>query len=179
MATRMGRARDTGATLLELLVVLLLIGGLTAIAVPTFVKQRNNSANKTIEVDLKSVAAMVETWQTDNPDDMDGPAAWNAPLSNYTVGSDPVPKIKLEPTHFYDYPVPLSFGTYIKIYANEVTASYCIVGAHKGSSRGWNSTTHPVAANLTYYNPNTGKTSGTASTGCTYRVGNNIQRPGS
>lgn len=93
LATTMRTRKAGGFTLLEVLVVLVLAGILSAVAIPSFVAQRTRSADTSIEADLKKVAASVETWLTDNPGDQDGPAEWDDPIVNYT------PRLRTGATH--------------------------------------------------------------------------------
>jgi prepilin-type N-terminal cleavage/methylation domain-containing protein len=58
-------ARDRGFTLIELLVVIIIIGLLTAIAVPTFLNQRKKAYDASIQSDLHTVAVELESVQAD------------------------------------------------------------------------------------------------------------------
>ena len=60
---RSARSED-GFTLVELLVVILVIGILTAIAVPVFLNQRNKAAEASLKSDLKSLGIEMETEMT-------------------------------------------------------------------------------------------------------------------
>ena len=59
-ASKSTRSED-GFTLVELLVVILVIGVLTAIAVPVFLNQRNKAAEASVKSDLKSLGVEMET----------------------------------------------------------------------------------------------------------------------
>jgi prepilin-type N-terminal cleavage/methylation domain-containing protein len=177
MTIRKQRALDAGVTLLELLVVLIIVGLLAAVSVPSFVNARQKNADKSIEADMKAVANQVETWLTDNPSDLDGPAAWNAPLSNYTSTGAIRPYIELQPLKLETYKVPLDAGNFIKVYTNSQIPSYCVAGASKKTKRGWNESAVPTAANVIFYDPLEGKISTTPSAGCEYRTGNSLERP--
>ncbi|NAZ74891.1 prepilin-type N-terminal cleavage/methylation domain-containing protein [Kineococcus sp. T13] len=57
--------KDQGFTLIELLVVMIIIGILAAIAIPTFLNQRNKGYDTQAKSDLRSVQTEMETFYTD------------------------------------------------------------------------------------------------------------------
>lgn len=59
---------EKGFTLVELLVVILIIGILSAIAIPAFLNQRKEAADAQVKSDMRTVAIYMETWKTKNPD---------------------------------------------------------------------------------------------------------------
>jgi type IV pilus assembly protein PilA len=60
------RDEDQGFTLIELLVVMIIIGILAAIAIPVFLNQRKKAVDASIKSDLRTIAAEMETYYTDN-----------------------------------------------------------------------------------------------------------------
>lgn len=64
---RMGR--DEGFTLVELLVVMLILGLLAAIAIPSFFNQRDKARDADAKANVRTAQTAMETYATDNGGD--------------------------------------------------------------------------------------------------------------
>ena len=55
-----------GFTLVEIMIVVAIIGILSAIAIPNFVRNRNEAQRKTCVANMRLIATSAENWRTEN-----------------------------------------------------------------------------------------------------------------
>ncbi|WP_206120075.1 prepilin-type N-terminal cleavage/methylation domain-containing protein [Cellulomonas sp. HD19AZ1] len=83
--------KDQGFTLIELLVVIIIIGILSAIAIPVFMNQSRKAVDQAAQADVSAIAKQVATYYIDN----DAALTVTNNASNYTLtngvtGFDPI-----------------------------------------------------------------------------------------
>ena len=73
------RSRDDGFTLIELLIVILIIGILAAIAIPSFLDQKGKADDTTAKEVARTAAVAAETYATDHTGKLHGHRTGSAP----------------------------------------------------------------------------------------------------
>ncbi|HXH60790.1 MAG TPA: prepilin-type N-terminal cleavage/methylation domain-containing protein [Fimbriimonadaceae bacterium] len=105
----MKRNKRTGFTLVEIMIVVLIIGILLAIAVPNFIKARQNSRLQSIVANLKQIETAKEQWA----------------MENGKAGADVPVQADLAPTYMKTWPVGPVVGVYLP---NAVDADPTFIG---------------------------------------------------
>jgi prepilin-type N-terminal cleavage/methylation domain-containing protein len=92
-ARRQHRTNESGFTLVELLVVILIIGILSAIAVPMFLNQRDAAHNASQQSDMRQLTSAIKVLQTKKPttvhDVTSDPWSFNECLRRNVLEQDP------------------------------------------------------------------------------------------
>lgn len=94
--------KRTGFTLVEIMIVVLIIGILLAIAVPNFIKARQNSRLQTLIGNLKQIETGKEQWA----------------MENGKVGTDIPVQADLTPVYMKNWPTGPVAGTYLPLAVN-------------------------------------------------------------
>jgi prepilin-type N-terminal cleavage/methylation domain-containing protein len=112
------KEKDQGFTLVELLVVVIIIGILSAIAIPAFLNQRKKAVDASIKEDLHTIATSLETYYTDNLKYPTGVSQTGTTLT--TAPEATTIDIKVSPDNLF----AVTFGV-----TGDTTAdAYCIYG---------------------------------------------------
>lgn len=119
---------EKGFTLVELLVVVIIIGILSAVAVPIYLNQRKAAWNSTIQSDVKNASLVVETAMTANNGKFD-----NGWAGTYSPGKAKLGTSDQEITGTSDQEITVSKDVTIVIAKGADSNNYTITGTDSNS----------------------------------------------
>jgi prepilin-type N-terminal cleavage/methylation domain-containing protein len=138
--------REEGFTLIELLVVILIIGILSAIAIPAFLNQRKSAVDASVQSDVRNIAMQIETLLVQKP------SAGYITTSQSTNTVTITVKDTAAATTSVTATSKVSDGTVITTQAtnpSEATRGYVIRGTNTGGDRANRSVTVTTPATYT------------------------------
>lgn len=118
------KAKESGFTLIEILVVILIIGILAAIAIPVFLNQRKNANDSAVESDVKNIALILQNLPSDSVQFSKQSIVGNTGMTRLVYMSGGTIKTA---------DVPSSAGMWWSITGN--SNSYCIFAYHSNGGK--------------------------------------------
>lgn len=124
LINQLPRKKEDGFTLIEILVVVLIIGIITAIAIPVFLNQRKNANDSAVESDVKNIANILQTLPPDSTNFAKQSVTINSNMNKLTYFSDGAVKTE---------PAPSSNGIWWTVTGD--SSKYCIIGYHTNGNK--------------------------------------------
>jgi type IV pilus assembly protein PilA len=126
-------SEESGFTLVELLVVMLILGLLAAIAIPSFFNQRDKARDADAKASARSAQTAIETYATDNNGAYTGAVAGDLVDIEETLGDADLSVVAAGPTN-YTVRVTSETGNTFDIAraADGTTTLSCVTGGDAG-----------------------------------------------
>ena len=120
-----GAGDDSGFTMVELLVVIIVLGVLAAIAIPTFLRQREKGYDAASKSELKNAAAALEALHVDSGSYAAGAAANNDPAE--------IAALAAQGFNLSEPFAQGSGGSFLVAVAGSGSTSYCVQVSHSST----------------------------------------------
>lgn len=118
------KSKESGFTLIEILVVVLIIGILTAIAIPVLSNQRKNANDTAVESDVKNIASILQTLPADSSNFAKQAPSGGSTLNKLTYMTEGAVKSETAPS---------STGIWWTVSGS--SNKYCIIGYHTNGNK--------------------------------------------
>ena len=135
------KRKNTGFTLVEILIVVIILGILAAVVIPQFTEASNDARAAALDSDLQTVRSQIELWKIQHLDALPGNVADTTMQDQLTGKTDQDGSLNANG----------AFGPYLQQFPTNPYTGTNTVGAATAEDQGWiyNSTTGEFTADNT------------------------------